>query len=441
VRLRALLPLAAVCALTALAAPAHGATLAQNLSRVGVAPADRAEYLASVREARALAKRLGGSRRTALNAVVASATRIAGRSDFSPQLAAIVFREVGANVAYLEANPLPGSGTRVRMDGVVYESYAGQGLRIQPLGTFFAILEPGRQVAEEGGVAAAFDAALVIALPDGDAYDLPYLFPYDGASPPWESAMAEGVAAQAGLSAWDRQGDDRHLDAAIRFGNAALADAIAVDGNGLWFPLYVFKPGFRVLNGHLEGVIAMGQLADATGDDGFADAFARSVATTKAVLPTYDTGGWGRYAPGQDSPVKYMTLMSSQLRELGQMTGDAAFTQMGDRFAADLKTPPVLQGPAKALKPLRLKRLKPGAKPTVKLLVRRDKPVTLVLRVQTAKGRATAIGPIKRSVSSGAGRITVTLPRKRGAYRIVASATDWAGNKVAGVRLATVRVR
>ncbi|MGA0123243.1 MAG: D-glucuronyl C5-epimerase family protein [Gaiellales bacterium] len=440
-RRRAFLPLALVCALLAAAAPAHGATLAQNLSRVGVAPADRAEYLASVREARVLARRLGGSRRTALNAVVASATRMAGRSDFSPALARIVFREVGANVAYLEANPLPGSGTRVRMDGIVYESYAGKGLRIQPLGTFFAILEPGRQVAAEGGVAAAFDAALAVSLPDGDAYDLPYLLPYAGAAPPWESAMAKGVAAQAGLSAWGRQGDDRHLEAAIRFGNGALADAIAVEGDGLWFPLYVFKPGFRVLNGHLEGVIAMGRLADATGDDGFADAFARSAAATKAALPRYDTGGWGRYAPGQDSPVKYMTLMSSQLKELGQLTGDATFTAMGERFARDLKTAPVLRGPAKPLKAIRLKRVKRGAKPRVRLLVRRDKPVTLVLRVQTAKGRQAAVGPIRRSLRSGAGRITVTLPRKRGVYRIVASATDWAGNRVTGVRLATVRVR
>lgn len=440
-RLRALLPLAVACALALAAAPAQGATLAQNLTRVGVAPADRAEYLATVAEARSLAKRLGGDRRTALTAVVASATRIANRRDFSPALAAIVFREVGANVGYLEANALPGSGTRIRLDGVVYESYTGQGLRIQPLGTFFAILEPGRQIADEGGVAAAFDAALVIALADGDAYDLPYLFPYDGASPPWESAMAEGVAARAGLSAWDRQGDDRHLDAAIRFGNAAIADAITVDDNGLWFPLYVFKPGYRVLNGHLEGVLAMGDLADATGDDGFADAFARSVAATKAVLPRYDTGGWGRYAPGQDAPVKYMTLMASQLKDLGAMTGDASFTALGDRFSADLKTPPVLTGPAKAPKPLRLAKLKPGVKPTLKLLVRRDKPVSLVLRVQTKRGRPAGIGPITRSVASGAGRITVTLPRKRGTYRIVASATDWAGNTVEGVVLTTVRVR
>ncbi len=40
---------------------AQGATLAQNLTRVGVAPDEKAEYLATVAEARRLAKRLGGS--------------------------------------------------------------------------------------------------------------------------------------------------------------------------------------------------------------------------------------------------------------------------------------------------------------------------------------------------------------------------------------------
>ena len=80
------------------------------------------------------------------------------------------------------------------------------------------------------------------------------------AKPPWYSAMAQGVAAQAGLSVWERNGDDSYLDQAIRFGNAALADAITVP-TGLWYPLYVSKPGYRVLNAHLQTVIAMADLA------------------------------------------------------------------------------------------------------------------------------------------------------------------------------------
>lgn len=437
-RLRPVIALCALaCALVA-AVPAQGATLAQNLTRVGVDPATKATYLAVMDSATATAKRLGSPRAGAIGAVQKSLRAMAGRAAFTPDLARIAFLELDANTTYLSSHGLPSSGTRVRIDGVVYESYTGQGLRIQPLGTYFAILEPGQGIVSEGGVGAAMTSAQKIVLTVGDRYDLPYLFPWMKTQPPWYSAMAEGVAAQAALSVWNRNGDDAMLDSAVRFGNSALADGIPVSG-GTWFPLYVSLPGYRVLNGHLQTVLAMGDLADATGDDAFAGAFDQGVAATRAVLPSYDTGGWGRYAPGEDAPVKYMTLMASQLRDLGATTGDASFTAMGDRFAADLKTPPVITGPAK-VKPVSARRFKTG-KPVVKLLVKRDKPVTLTIRVTRKGGGSSGLGPVKKDVASGTGRIAITLPAKPGMYAIRVDARDWAGNRVQNVLLAAVRVK
>ena len=436
-RLRPVIALCALACALGLAAPAQGATLAQNLNRVGVDPAEQATYLAVMDNATATATRLGGSRAAAISAVQRSLRAMAGRAAFSPDLARIAFLELDANVTYLSTRALPSSGTRVRIDGVVYESYTGQGLRIQPLGTYFAILEPGQGIVSEGGTAAAMTAAQKIVLTSGDANDLPYLFPWMKMAPPWTSAMAEGVAAQAALSVWNRSGDDQFLDTAIRFGNGALADAVPADG-GVWFPLYVPLPGYRVLNGHLQTVLAMGELADATGDDAFAAAFDQGVAATRTALPKFDTGGWGRYAPGEDAPVKYMTLMASQLKDLGAVTGDAAFTAMGDRFSADLKTPPVITGPAK-VKPVVLRRFKD--RPFVRLLVKRDKPVTLTIRVTRKGGRPSGIGPFKVAVASGAGRVKVTLPRKAGMYAVRADARDWAGNRVQNVLIAAVRVK
>ena len=427
---------ALACALT-LASAASAATLAQNLTRIGVPAATKQADLDTVSRAKAAAKKLGGTRAQSINAVIASLTAMAGRAAFTPDLARIAFLELDSNTTYLSSHALPSSGTRIRIDGVVYESYTGQGLRIQPLGTYFAILEPGQGIVSEGGVGAAMTSAQKIVLAVGDNNDLPYLFPYSGTQPPWYSAMAEGVAASAGISVWNRNGDDQYLDMAIRFGNSALADGITVDNNGLRFPLYVSKPNYRVLNGHMQTVLAMSDLADATGDDGFTDAFNRSVATTKAVLPKYDTGGWGRYAIGEDAPVKYMTLMASQLKELGDITGDAAFTTMGQAFSNDLKTPPVLTGPTKPVKPLQKFR----DKPFVKLLIKRDKPVKLTIRVTKKGGGASGIGPFSVDVASGTGRIKITLPRKAGMYAIRADGKDWAGNRVKNVLLAAVRVK
>ncbi len=436
-RIRVIVSLAAIVGLLLCVGSASAGTLAQSLARVSVPADDRSADLKTLADARTLAKDLGGSRSVALKAIIKSATQIGNQAAFSPALARIVFLELQSNVTYLASHALPSTGTRIRIDGVVYESYRGQGLRIQPLGTYFAILEPGQGIVSEGGVGAAMTSAQKIVLTDGESYTLPYLFSWMGHAPNWQSAMAEGVAASAGLSAWNRTGDDTFLDSAMRFGNGALDDAITVENNGLWFPLYVFAPSYRVLNGHMQAVLSMNDLADATGDDGFADAFSRGVATTKAVLPTYDTGGWGRYAIGEDAPVKYMTLMATQLKELGQITGDPAFTDMGNKFTADLTTPPVIAGPAEPPKPLKLKKFK-RQKPFIKLRIVRDKPVTLTLRFFTKQGKSAGVGPVVISVSSGASRIKLNLPTKAGRYSIRADAKDWAGNKVKNVVLTTL---
>jgi len=438
VRRRVLIGLVAACSLLVGAASASALTLSQALARAGVPAAERQSYLQTNAQARTLATRRGGAVGAELRAVIRSSTAIAKRPSSSPALIGIAFRELRGNVAYLGSRGLPAVGTRVRIDGLVFERYAGQGLRIQPLGTYWAIYEPGAGIAAEGGVSKALDSALGIALPQGESLTLPYLFTWSGAAPPWYSAMAEGMAASAALRTWGITGDDDQLDAALRFGNATLDRAVPGAEGGLWFPLYAFRPSYRVLNGHLQALIAIGQLAEATGDPDLGGAFDRGVRTTVAVLPRYDTGGWGRYAPGQDSPVKYMTLMRDQLRELGEMTGDASLTAMGDRFARDLVTPPVVAGPERAPRPVRLR---PGAKPGVSIAVRRDKPVRLTVRVLTLNGKATKAPVTSVSLSSGSSRVRIALPRRKGAYRLVATATDWTGRTTTGVRLAVVKVR
>ena len=392
VRIRVLVSLAAVLGALFCVGSASAGTLPQSLARVNVPAADRAADLATLSDAHALAARLGGTLAQALNAIIKSATQIGNQASFSPDLARIVFLELQTNVTYLANHALPSSGTRIRIDGVTYESYTGQGLRIQPLGTYFAILEPGQGIASEGGVGVAMTNAQKIVLTDGESYTLPYLFSWMGHAPNWQSAMAEGVAASAGIGVWNRTGNDTYLDSAIRFGNGALADGITVT---------------------------------------------RSVATTKAVLPQYDTGGWGRYAIGEDAPVKYMTLMATQLNQLGQITGDTAFTDMGSKFTADLKTPPVITGPTKPPKPLKLKKFK-KQKPFIKLRITRDKPAKLTLRVFTKKGKSAGVGPMVIDVASGSSVIKISLPKKAGRYSIRADAKDWAGNKVQNVVLTTL---
>lgn len=409
------------------------------LTRAGVPPAERAVYLRSVRDARALANRRGGQTGRELRAVVNSAIRISRQRGFDPATAAVVFREVDANVSYLSSRSrYPGSGTRVRIDGVVYERYTNQGLRIQPLGTYWSILEPGAGVAADGGIGPALEKAHAIAVPRGESLTLPYLFTWMGRQPTWRSAMAEGVAAAAAVRTWERSDDERYLDWAVGFGNAAASLGIPV-GEGRWYPLYAFAPGYRVLNGHVQTVLGLGALADATGDEEFVDAFERGVVATKASLRRYDTGGWARYAPGQDAPIKYMRLQITQMKQLGALTGDETFTRQGERWEADLRRPPVVKGPPRPLRPVRLPAASNRA-PVVRFRVSRDKPLTLRVAAFTPAGKRLTTYRTYR-LSSGRSFISVPLARQTGSIELRANATDWMGNRTNDIRLARVQVR
>ena len=429
----------AASAPTASAAPTTRAlTLNAALAKAGVPAAERLTYRRSVSAAQRLARQRGGQTGREIRRVVNSAIRIARKPGFDAATAAVVFREVQANVDYLTTRPLPSSGTRVRIGGVVYERYWNQGLRIQPLGTYWSILEPGAGIKADGGIGPALEKAQAIAVPRGEELTLPYLFTWMGKSPTWRSAMAEGVAAAAAVRTWERSDDERYLDWAIGFGNAAVALGIPTDDGGLWYPLYDFAPNFRVLNGHVQTVLGLGALTEATGDEAFDDAFERGVRATRAVLARYDTGGWARYAPGQDAPVKYMTLQATQMKQLGALTGDEVFTRMGERWAADLKRPPVVTGPKKIL---RLKRPR-GAKraPVARIRIARDKPVTLRVAVFTQRGKRLTTYRTYR-LSSGRSVIRIPLTRRLGKVQVRATATDWAGNRTRNIRLATITVR
>ncbi len=439
--------IAAVAASLVLAAPASTAaaapttralTLNAALAKAGVPAAERLTYRRSVAAARRLARARGGQTGREIRRVVNSAIRIARQPDFDAATASVVFREVQANVDYLSTRSLPSSGTRVRIDGVVYERYWNQGLRIQPLGTYWSILEPGAGIKADGGIGPALEKAQAIAVPRGEALTLPYLFTWMGKAPTWRSAMAEGLAAGAAVRTWERSDDERYLDWAIGFGNAAVSLGIPTDDGGLWYPLYDFAPSFRVLNGHVQTVLGLGSLTEATGDEGFDDAFERGVQATRAVLPTFDTGGWARYAPGQDAPVKYMTLQARQMKLLGAMTGDEVFTRMGERWTEDLKRAPVVTGPRKAL---RVKRPR-GARraPVARVRVVRDKPITLRVAAFTPRGKRLTTYRTYR-LSSGRSTLRIPLKRRLGKVQLRATATDWAGNRARNIRLATVLVR
>lgn len=307
------------------------AELQRALARAGVTPDEQAAQLATWDASSRALRQAPAALRPDYRSVRTTVRQIAARSDFRPELARAIFAELAANTVQIGRGDYPTVGSRVRVNGLVFERYRGQGLRIQPLATFWAVLEPGNEITREGGPQIALDRALAIAVPRGDALTLPYLFAWMGTSPPWRSAMAEGVAAQAAVAVWQLTGEERYLEIARAFGRGVLGVSVRTR-TGVWFPLYAFAPSYRVFNGHYQATIAMGALAEATGDDRFRTAFTQGLAMISVTLAQAGARGRPRYSPGDPAPRKYHRLMIAQMEELALLTGVERYAIQADRW-------------------------------------------------------------------------------------------------------------
>ena len=201
--------IAAVTLLVAALAPgARAAGVADDVRDVRkalageLAGADRVRCLGAPAALRTEAKRLGGQREQEMLAVIATSAEIARRLGYDPPRARNVCRELTFNRTFLAGNELPRDFGHVFSDGIIYERYPGQGMRIMPLATFEKAdaLARGGQTDE---FLQAIDAALGIVADRGGRYELEYLMPFSGLRPPMRSAMSAGTAIMAVVRAYD----------------------------------------------------------------------------------------------------------------------------------------------------------------------------------------------------------------------------------------------
>jgi hypothetical protein len=293
---------------------------------------DRARCLGAPAALRMEAKRLGGQREREMLAVLASSAEIARRIGYDTPRALNVCRELTFNRSFLAGNELPRDYGHVFSDGIIYERYPGQGMRIMPLATFEkadALARGGRT--EE--FLQAVDAAIGIAAERSGRYELEYLMPFSGLRPPMRSAMSAGTAIMAVVRAYDATGDVKYLDAGWHFAQEVLALGDS-DGNEIWFRHYHEAPWLRVLNSDLRTTYGLGFLVEATGDAELTAVYQRSLATILKRLPEYDTGAWSRYSQTRDANLNYHDVQTQLLKYLYWQTKDVRFDQWWAKFKA-----------------------------------------------------------------------------------------------------------
>jgi hypothetical protein len=427
-------------------APARAAatrrTVLRELRRLRAAgaldPASYAERRAAYLDAKSFVRRLEGRRRLEMGAVVGIVDGVAARGQLTAARVAPLWLMLERNREWWSRGPLLAPAQRVEFPGseLVWQYYAGQGLQLQVLGTFGKAngLWGAR---DDAGLAALLDEMLALAVPRAGGIAWESTFAFGGGRPLWVSGMSQGTGVQALTRAASRLSRPELLDVAHRalgiFRRAApVGVRVRADG-GSHYLLYSFAPGLRVLNGFLQSLIGLHDMAGTTGDGTAAALFAAGDRAAQAEVPAYDTGAWSLYSRGtstHESDLGYHELVQGFLAGLCGRVGAPVYCDAATRFEAYLHQPPVVRAAPVRLRGGRWSALRFTLSKVSSVRVRVFRGARVVL--------ARATGPLPY----GSRWVGWTVPRRPGGYLLVLDATDLAGNTAttsAAVRVSRAR--
>ncbi len=257
--------------------------------------------------------------------------------------ALVLFSELRLNRRWLRAHPMPGTGVDVfDPHGVLYRSFPGQGLRFHPLGNFArlnGLLGRGR-LEEARRLADALSARAITRARGTKVWE--YMFPFGWGAAPWTSGMAQASAAQT--LAWGAAVlGDAGLRLLARRAFRAIPGRLTMRlAAGPWVHLYSFST-LRVLNAQLQTALSIGDYARRTGDARARRLARRLRASSARLLPSFDTGYWSLYSPGNESPLRYHVYVIQLLRKLWERTDRPLWRNRAAAFERYTNEPPILR--------------------------------------------------------------------------------------------------
>lgn len=395
-----------------------------RLYRTGALPS--ASYQADVGAyTRALAteKKLRGTRRTELTAVTVTMHDIAASHQLTPSRLPALMATLAANQQWWTQGPLLSSGQRVEFAGsqLVWEYYPGQGIQLQVLGTFGKA--DGLYTAGAAGYPAMeqlLAQMIPLAAQRGGGLAWEYYFHFDGGAPPWTSAMSQATGLEALSRAYQATGDADYLSTGAQalpiFSVKPPVGVNVAAPAGTRFLQYTFAPTTDIINAFLQTLIGLYDFAQVSHNATASALFAAGNAQAQAELPSFDTGAWSLYQPGIEDTLSYHQLVTGFLQQLCTRTQAPVYCTTAQHFQAYLTTPP-------ALAQLTTKARNQGA---FALRFRLSKISHVGVTVTNAADRTV----FATSASFGYGTRSFTIPRirKTGAYGVVLTATDLAGN-------------
>ena len=326
--------------------------------------ADYRRYGAGFAAALAAVKRLRGTRATELEAAVQNLHAIAVAKGLVPSRLPALFLTLDRNRQWWTTGPIPYSGQLIEFQGsqLVWEYYPGQGLELQVLATFGranGMFTAGPT--EYAQMSHLLGEMIPLAVQRGGGIAWEYYFRFDGGSPPWVSAMAQGTAIEALTRASEAFGPESgpagvsvpppgsgsYLQIAQRalaiFTVRPPAGVAVAAQHGARYLQYSFAPRLDIINAFLQSLIGLYDYAHVSGNTEAQRLFAAGDAEARAELPSFDTGAWSLYQPGVEDTLDYHQLVTGFLDQLCSKTGAAAYCTTAQHFHAYMTTPPALQ--------------------------------------------------------------------------------------------------
>jgi hypothetical protein len=373
-----------------------------------------------------------------MGAVIANAQQFAANGAMTPSRLDEIFTTLWRNRVWWASGVIPADGQRVEFSGsqIVWEYYPGQGLELQVLGTFGKA--DGLYTAgptQYSNMLSLVNEMLPMAAMRNGALTWEYLFQFENGQPPWTSAMSQGTAIEALTRAYLISQAQNNPTAGANYlsvAHEALAilqqappQGVAVAAShGTRYLLYSFNPNELVINGFLQTLIGLWDYNHNSGDTTALAMFKSGSAEARYELPSYDTGAWSLYEPGQEDSLDYHKLVTGFLHQLCQKTGAPIYCSEAHRFDTYLTTPPALA--------LTTTSVASGASATVSFTLSKISNVTITI----VNGSQTVFSGTNQLPY---GTDSFTVPSLApGTYTVKLSATDLAGN--AGMASGTLNV-
>lgn len=366
-------------------------------------------------------RKLSGTRRTELGAVLLNADAMARARNLTPSRLEPVFLTIDRNRRWWTTGRLLSNGQRVSFSGsqVIWQYYRGQGIELQMLANF-GKLNALWSSRKRSALRRLVDEMVPLAADRGGFPAWEYYFRFGGGSPPWTSSISQGTGVQSVARAGKLLGDPSLTDLALRataaFEQPPPTGVRVDDANGAFYLIYSFAPKLRVLNAHLQAVIGLYDVAQLTGDPRAQALFSAGESEARAIVPDYDTGHWSLYSQSREADLSYHQLQTGFLKNLCKRVAQPVYCETAARFKDYESEAPVVSA--------NTSRIRTGRR--ARIGFRLDKISRVGMTVRTSKGaRVLSTSAV---VGHGTRHFTWSRPAKPGLYRLTLTATDLAGN-------------